>query len=84
MKQELLLSVHLGNSRKTDSPAAASRGFLQPVAAIALFAILSANAVAQCASGSLVVLVNKNNPSDSLSMAQLRKLMLGDVRNWPD
>ena len=45
---------------------------------------LSSSLMAQCASGSLVVVVNKDNPSDSLSMAQLRKLMLGDVRNWPN
>lgn len=39
---------------------------------------------AECASGSLVVVVNKTNATESLSMAQLRKLILGDVRTWPD
>ena len=46
--------------------------------------MMSAAVRAQCASGSLVVVVNKANATDSLSMAQLRKLMLGDVRGWPD
>jgi ABC-type phosphate transport system substrate-binding protein len=32
----------------------------------------------------LAVVVNKANPTESLSMAQLRKLVLGDVRTWPD
>ena len=45
---------------------------------------LSTQLFAQCSPGGLVVLVNKDNPSDSLSMAQLRKLMLGDVRSWPN
>ena len=39
---------------------------------------------AQCAAGSLAVVVNKSNPTESLSMAQLRKLMMGDVHSWPD
>ena len=50
----------------------------------AVATLLSSAALAECAAGGLVVVVNKNNPSESLSMAQLRKLMLGDVRNWPD
>ena len=37
---------------------------------------------AQCVAGGLVVVVNKANPVESLSMAQLRKLILGDVRDW--
>jgi ABC-type phosphate transport system substrate-binding protein len=37
---------------------------------------------AQCMPGGQVVIVNKANPVESLSMAQLRKLILGDVRNW--
>lgn len=41
-------------------------------------------AAAQCGSGGYAVVVNKANPTDSLSMAQLRKLMMGDVRSWPD
>lgn len=49
-----------------------------------LLLVISAAAGAQCAPGSLVVVVNKANSTESLSMAQLRKLMLGDVRNWPD
>jgi ABC-type phosphate transport system substrate-binding protein len=49
-----------------------------------LVLVISAAARAQCAPGSLIVVVNKANATDSLSMAQLRKLMLGDVRGWPD
>ena len=36
----------------------------------------------QCVPGGLAVVVNKANPVESLSMAQLRKLILGDVRAW--
>jgi hypothetical protein len=39
---------------------------------------------AQCLAGGMVVIVNKSNTTESLSMAQLRKLILGDVRTWPD
>jgi ABC-type phosphate transport system substrate-binding protein len=39
---------------------------------------------AQCLPGGLAVVVNKANPTESLSMGQLRKLILGDVRNWQD
>ena len=39
---------------------------------------------AQCAPNSLVVVVNKANSTESLSTAQLRKLVLGDIRGWPD
>jgi ABC-type phosphate transport system substrate-binding protein len=39
---------------------------------------------AQCTPGGLAVVVNKANPVESLSMAQLRKLLLGDVRAWQD
>jgi len=46
--------------------------------------VCCAGGQAQCAPGSLAVVVNKANGTDSLSMAQLRKLMLGDVRGWPD
>jgi ABC-type phosphate transport system substrate-binding protein len=41
-------------------------------------------APAQCLPGGLAVVVNKSNPVESLSLAQLRKLMLGDVRAWQD
>ncbi len=30
------------------------------------------------------MIVNKANTTESLSMVQLRKLILGDVRTWPD
>jgi hypothetical protein len=39
-------------------------------------------ASAQCAS--LAVIVNPKSSVDSLSSAQLRRLILGDVRSWPD
>jgi hypothetical protein len=39
---------------------------------------------AQCLTGGMAVIVNKANPTESLSMAQLRKLILGDVHTWPD
>ena len=39
---------------------------------------------AQCVPGGFAVVVNNANPVESLSMAQLRKLILGDVRAWQD
>ena len=53
--------------------------------AVIVFAFLPCtHAAAQCAAGGLAVVVNKANPTDSLSMAQLRKLIMGDVHAWPD
>lgn len=49
-----------------------------------LLGITSVGARAQCVPGGLAVIVNKANPTESLSVAQLRKLFLGDVREWPD
>jgi ABC-type phosphate transport system substrate-binding protein len=50
-----------------------------------LVAIVAVGAArAQCASGGLAVVVNKANSTESLSVAQLRRLLLGDVRTWPD
>jgi ABC-type phosphate transport system substrate-binding protein len=49
--------------------------------ALLLF-IVCGCAHAQCVPGGLAVIVNKANPVESLSMAQLRKLILGDVRAW--
>ena len=49
-----------------------------------LILIACAGLHAQCLSGGLAVIVNKANTTESLSMAQLRKLILGDVRTWPD
>lgn len=51
---------------------------------LGLLLLASVPCGAQCTPGSLVVVVNKANPTDSVSMAQLRKLMLGDVKTWPD
>ncbi len=54
------------------------------LAAVALMEVFSAPASAQCTPNGLVVVVNKANPAESLSMAQLRRLLLGDLRQWPD
>ena len=51
---------------------------------VALVLFFCGIARAQCPAGSLVVVVNKSNATESLSTAQLRKLVLGDVRGWPD
>ena len=47
-----------------------------------LFLMVCGCAHAQCVPGGLAVVVNKANPVESLSMGQLRKLILGDVRAW--
>lgn len=47
-----------------------------------LWLVFCGCACAQCVPGGLAVIVNKSNPVESLSMAQLRKLILGDVRSW--
>lgn len=39
---------------------------------------------AQCSPGGIAVVVNKATNVESVSLQQLRKLMLGDVRSWPD
>ena len=44
---------------------------------------LSVSAHAQCPANGLAVVVNKGNATEGLSMAQLRRLLLGDMRNWP-
>lgn len=49
-----------------------------------LFLMFCGCAHAQCLPGGMAVVVNKANPVESLSMAQLRKLILGDVRAWPN
>jgi ABC-type phosphate transport system substrate-binding protein len=49
-----------------------------------LLLIFGGAAGAQCLPGGLAVVVNKSNSVESLSMAQLRKLILGDVRTWQD
>lgn len=46
--------------------------------------VFCAAANAQCASGGLAVVVNKANTTEALSTAQLRRLLLGDLRSWPD
>jgi ABC-type phosphate transport system substrate-binding protein len=50
---------------------------------ILLALTLAAGIRAECGGG-MAVVVNKANGTDSLSMPQLRKLMMGDVRSWPD
>jgi hypothetical protein len=51
-----------------------------------IFLILAAwaGAGAQCPPGSLAAIVNKTNPTDSLSVSQLRRLLIGDARVWLD
>ena len=44
----------------------------------------AADARAQCPANGLAVVVNNANATEGLSMAQLRRLLLGDMRNWPD
>jgi hypothetical protein len=44
----------------------------------------NAGARAACPASGLAVVVNKANATEGLSMAQLRRLLLGDLRNWPD
>jgi hypothetical protein len=39
---------------------------------------------AECPANGLVVVVNKGNPTEDLTMAQLRRLFLGEARAWPD
>jgi hypothetical protein len=51
-------------------------------ALLALF--VCAGLHAQCVAGGLAVIVSKASPTDSLSMSQLRKLVMGDVHSWPD
>jgi ABC-type phosphate transport system substrate-binding protein len=57
-------------------------GFI--VAALLMMAGLVQPLFAQCPTGGLAVIVNKKSTVESLSTAQLRRLILGDVRNWPD
>jgi hypothetical protein len=49
-----------------------------------LVLVFSGAAGAQCIPGGLAVVVNKANPVDSVSVAQLRKMILGDSRTWQD
>ncbi|HEY1755121.1 MAG TPA: hypothetical protein VGG72_06965 [Bryobacteraceae bacterium] len=49
-----------------------------------LLAVAGVAAEAQCVPGGLAVVVNKANTTGSLSVAQLRRLILGDIRTWPD
>jgi ABC-type phosphate transport system substrate-binding protein len=49
-----------------------------------LMLLVTGGACAQCLPGGLAIVVNKANPVESLSMGQLRKLLLGDVRSWQD
>jgi ABC-type phosphate transport system substrate-binding protein len=51
---------------------------------ILLLAVAGAAANAQSVPGGLAVIVNKGNTTESLSVAQLRRLILGDIRTWPD
>ncbi len=37
-----------------------------------------------CSVGEMVVIVNKSNPEENLSMTQIRKLLLAEVHTWPN
>ena len=54
------------------------------IAVAALAILFRLDVHAQCPSNGLALIVNKTNTTEGLSMAQLRRLMLGDLRNWPD
>ncbi len=58
------------------------RKLILPAVLLALLA--ASRASAQCDPKSLAIVVNKGNGTESLSPAQLRKIVLGDVRVWPD
>jgi len=51
---------------------------------VTALSMLSVDAYCQCPTNGLALIVNKTNTTEGLSMAQLRRLMLGDLRNWPD
>ena len=54
------------------------------IPAVMMILIPYGPALAECASGGLAVVVNKASSTDSLSPAQLRRILLGEIRNWPD
>jgi hypothetical protein len=58
------------------------RSHLLGVLLLGWFCSIGANA--QCLPNGLAIVVNKANATEGLSMAQLRRLLLGDLRNWPD
>jgi ABC-type phosphate transport system substrate-binding protein len=61
-----------------------SRIRFQLAGTFVLAMLLSPSAHAECPANGLAVVVNKDNATEGLSMAQLRRLLLGDMRNWPD
>jgi hypothetical protein len=65
---------------KSDLQTFASRGWQ----ALLLTLLLCGAAQAECAQGGIAVVVNKANTTEALSTAQLRRLLLGDLRTWPD
>ena len=65
---------------KSDLQAFGSRGWR--AAFLTLF--LCGAAHAECVQGGVAVVVNKANTTEALSTAQLRRLLLGDLRTWPD
>jgi len=52
--------------------------------AIALVSLLTSGAVPCAAADDCVIIVNKANPLDSMSEADVRKLFLGEKAAWPD
>jgi hypothetical protein len=68
-----------GNERLT-----MNTSYIRSLLAAMLLACFSIAARAQCPSNGLAFVVNKANATEGLSIAQLRRLFLGDLRNWPD
>src|ERR1035438_6073900 len=79
-----MVSIRNLRLRSDPTPMFLIRKTMITLRAILLTLIACAGLHAQCLSGGMVVIVNKANATESLSMAQLRKLILGDVRTWPD
>jgi hypothetical protein len=51
---------------------------------VVVLGLVVAAAFGQCSPNGLIVVVNKDNPAEAMSMAQLRRVLLGEVRSWPD
>jgi phosphate transport system substrate-binding protein len=47
-------------------------------------ALLGMGVASQAAADDVVVIVNKSNPVDGLTMIELRKIVLGQQTKWPD
>jgi phosphate transport system substrate-binding protein len=56
------------------------RIFVIPIAA----ALIAVGVAAQASADDVAVIVNKSNPVDGLTMAQLRRIVLGEETKWTD